>query len=108
LLAKKREIPKRHVIGALLKTGGIKVRAELLGEKVADVVALRPMTVTHAKQGRVFYPGPDDVRVLVFFLSVLWLVSSLVGIGKAKSVRQDPMQCARISDSSKSEEHAVR
>ena len=53
------------------------MRAELLCEKVADVIALRTMAIAHAEHGRVLHPSPDDVRGLILFLSVLRLVSGL-------------------------------
>jgi hypothetical protein len=44
-------LPERHVIDALVETGGVKVCAELLCKKIADVVALCSMAVAHAKHG---------------------------------------------------------
>jgi hypothetical protein len=70
-------LPERHVIYVLLETGGIKVGAEFLGEKIADVIALRAVAVANAEHGRVLHPGPYNIRVLVLLLSVLRLVSGL-------------------------------
>ena len=70
-------LPERHIIHVLLETGGIKVGAKFLGEKIADVIALRAVAVANAEHGRVLHPGPYNISVLVLLLSVLRLVSGL-------------------------------
>jgi hypothetical protein len=73
----KQGLPERHVIHVLLETGGIKVGAKFLGEKIADVITLRTVAVANAEHGRVLHPGPYNISVLVLLLSVLRLVSGL-------------------------------
>ncbi len=87
-------LPERHVIYILLETGGIKVGAEFLGEKIADVIALRTVAVANAEHGRVLHPSPYNIRVLVLLLSVLRLVSGLKEKG-ASMVRKGNKQSSR-------------
>jgi hypothetical protein len=70
-------LPEGHIIHILVESGGIKVGAELLGQEVAHVIALRSMAIANAKHGRVLHPGPNNISVLIFFLSVLGFVASL-------------------------------
>jgi hypothetical protein len=81
------ELPERHVLDALVESGSIQVRAELLCKIVADVVALCAVAIADAKHGGVFYTGPHDVRVLIFFFSVFGFVAGLEERGQGRRQR---------------------